>query len=271
MRRSGIVVSPQVARRYPQHEEERMARVWVGTCGFAESQARTFRDFDILEVQQSFYQPPRPETVQRWREKTPADFVFTLKAWQLITHTPSSPTYRRLREPLSARQLAQCGHFRWNPVTRMAWARTRELAHALGARAVLFQTLKRFTPEPENLARLYRFFESIEREPGLRLAFEPRGEAWDAALLRTIVRDLKLVHVVDPFLRRPVGRGLRYFRLHGRPAYHYRYRYTDADLQALMQRVRGSWPHWILFNNDHMREDALRLRSRISGRARGRG
>ena len=247
-------------------QSRRRRQVRVGTCGFAESQAATFRDFDILEVQQSFYQPPQTKTVARWRLAAPPDFAFTLKAWQLITHEAHSPTYRRLREPLEERQLRQCGGFRWNAVTRMAWARMCELAEALDAKAILFQTPRSFTPAPRHLERLYRFFEAIDRPPDRRLAFEPRGDAWTDELLRSIVRDLNLVHVVDPFLRKPVGRGLRYFRLHGRPAYHYHYRYTRTDLQVLREKLAGPWPHWVLFNNDHMAEDAQRFRKLLDER-----
>ncbi|MFQ5882008.1 MAG: DUF72 domain-containing protein [Candidatus Methylomirabilales bacterium] len=56
-----------------------------------------FRRFPVVELQQTFYQPPRLKTVQRWREEVPATFEFTMKAWQLITHEPGSPTYRRLK------------------------------------------------------------------------------------------------------------------------------------------------------------------------------
>ena len=80
---------------------KRRGKIFVGTCGFAEAQQRLFRDFTVLEVQQTFYQPPRVSTAQRWRSTAPNDFIFTLKAWQLITHEATSPTYRRLKEPLS--------------------------------------------------------------------------------------------------------------------------------------------------------------------------
>lgn len=240
------------------NSEVRPLHAYVGTCGFAERQARTFREFDILEVQQTFYQPPKAATVRRWREKAPAGFVFTLKAWQLLTHECSSPTYRRLREGFSDAELAQAGSFKWNRLTRMAWERTLETAEALEAQAVVFQAPRTFTPSSRNLRRLYRFFERIERG-GRRMAFEPRGEAWDDATLRSIVSDLDLIHVVDPFLRRPVGRGQRYFRLHGRPAYHYHYRYTEADLATLLRALAKSWPDWVLFNNDAMADDARRF------------
>jgi uncharacterized protein YecE (DUF72 family) len=80
------------------------------------------------------------------------------------------------------------------------------------------------------------FFHRIERHDR-RIVFEPRGETWHNDLLRQLTTDLDLVHCVDPFLRNPVGCGLRYFRLHGRPAYHYRYRYTDHDLEQLKKML----------------------------------
>lgn len=234
----------------------------MGTCGFAEAQDRLFQDFSILEVQRTFYQPPRPETAERWRRKAPADFTFTLKAWQLITHAVSSPTYRRLRETLSEEERAEAGGFGWGPLTRRAWARIQEIADALEASAVVFQTPRRFTPDEENLEALRRFFAQADRR-GRRMIFEPRGEAWNDDLMRDLVAELDLVHGVDPFLRPPVGRGLRYFRLHGRPAYNYHYQYSDEDMAALEGMLNRAWPNWVLFNNDAMADDARRLMRRL--------
>lgn len=45
-----------------------------------------FERFSIVEVQQTFYEPPARSTLLRWRESAPQGFEFTLKAWQLITH-----------------------------------------------------------------------------------------------------------------------------------------------------------------------------------------
>lgn len=238
-------------------------KILIGTCGFAESHRKLFGEFDILEVQQTFYQPPRLSTAERWREEAPEEFVFTLKAWQLITHEARSPTYRRLKENLTDSELTQTGSFRWNPVTRMARERTRAIAEALQAGAVLFQTPRSFPPTAHNLECIRRFFGNLDRG-ALRLVFEPRGEAWTDGILRPLLRDLQLVHGVDPFLRQPLGRGLRYFRLHGRPAYHYHYRYSEAELLELKRMMSGSWPHWVLFNNDSMVEDARRFRSLVN-------
>ncbi len=230
----------------------------VGTCGFAGSHENTFSDFDIVEVQQTFYQPPRIATVERWRVEAPDDFTFTIKAWQLLTHEATSPTYRRLREQLSDSELVKVGCFKWNSVTRMAWHRTLELAEALDAEAIVFQTARSFLPTPENLRRIQRFFENIDRQ-GRHMVFEPRGTAWTDTILLPVFGDMQLVHGVDPFLSRPVSHGIRYFRLHGRPAYHYRYRYSDADLSALRDMLSRTSSNRVLFNNDSMAEAAKRF------------
>ena len=70
--------------------------VKVGCCGFGMARARYAALFPVVEVQQTFYQPPRVATAARWRAAAPPPFVFSVKAWQLITHEPASPTYRRL-------------------------------------------------------------------------------------------------------------------------------------------------------------------------------
>ena len=233
-------------------------KVLVGPCGFPEARARLFRDFRILEVQEGFYRPLRPERAARWRAEAPEGFVFTLKAWQLLTHEPSSPTYRRLGRPLSAAERRLAGGLRWNAVTRRAWSATLETARALGAAAVLLQLPPRFDPSPAHLRRLRRFCEAAERD-GRRLALEPRHPDWTDALLRRLAQELALTVAVDPFLRPPPAPGLRYFRLHGLPAYRYGHRYSDEELRRLAGMLRGPWPHWVLFNNLAMAADARRF------------
>ncbi len=159
---------------------------------------------------------------------------------------------------MSDNQLARVGGFRWNPVTRMAWLRTREFADVLQAEAIVFQTPRSFLPTRGNLRRVRHFFEAIDRQ-GRRMVFEPGGDAWTDKIVRRVITALSLVHAVDPFLRRPVSRGMRYFRLHGRPAYHYRYRYNDADSSALHGVLSRIWPNRVLFNNDSMVDDAKRF------------
>ena len=44
------------------------------------------RCFGTVEVNASFYRPPRPEMIARWRDVTPARFRFAVKLWRRVTH-----------------------------------------------------------------------------------------------------------------------------------------------------------------------------------------
>ena len=229
----------------------------VGCCGFPGGRAAALARFPVVEVQQTFYDPPTIATLARWRSVAPADFEFTLKAWQLITHPASSPTYRRLRRPLPPESAGRVGLFQDTPEVWAAWERTAAAAATLRARIVLFQAPPSFQETPENVARLRGFFAKLPRQ-GLLCAWEPRG-AWSDGTIAALCRELRLIHCVDPLEREPLdSESVRYFRLHGGP--HYRGRYDDGQLRALAER----WGHaegCVLFNNLQMAEDAARLRA----------
>src|SRR4051794_21909193 len=121
-----------------------MSAIRVGPCGFCMRHDDLFHTFEVMEVQQTFYQPPQLKTVQRWREQAPPPFEFTLKAFQAITHPGGSPTYRRCK--LAPAERAGCGFFRDTEVVRAAWETTRTLAAALRATVVVFQCPAAFRP-----------------------------------------------------------------------------------------------------------------------------
>jgi uncharacterized protein YecE (DUF72 family) len=86
--------------------------VRIGLCGFTIAIAEYPRRFPVVEVQQTFYEPPSEKVMRRWRASVPDGFEFTIKAWQLVTHPAASPTYRRLKRPLTAGERAGAGAFR---------------------------------------------------------------------------------------------------------------------------------------------------------------
>ena len=44
------------------------------------------RDFDTVEVNNTFYRLPKPETFEHWGEVAPSGFLYTFKASRYITH-----------------------------------------------------------------------------------------------------------------------------------------------------------------------------------------
>ncbi len=241
----------------------------VGCCGWAKAQAVYTRKLDVVEVQQTFYDPPRASTFERWRRVAPPDFVFTVKCFQLVTHERRSPTYRRLRRTLP--EHVETGHFRDNEVTRRAWKETLESARILRAPIVLVQTPARFEPTIEHLARL-RAFATWESEPDIKIAFEPRGPAWTENVTDRLCRELGWLRAGDPFACTPPDPGLQpvaYFRLHGRTGY--RYKFSETDFQQIHRWAHGYAEAWVLFNNQNMWADALKFRALVgAGRGGGR-
>jgi uncharacterized protein YecE (DUF72 family) len=227
-------------------------KVKTGCCGFPVSKKQYMHCLKVVEVQQTFYQPPRVETAWRWREEAPISFEFTLKAWQLITHEAGSPTYRKLKEPLSNEERLQAGAFKPTALVRRAWEATLEIAHALSAPLIVLQCPARFDPSPEHVANLRRFFGESERR-NLILAWEPRGD-WPRELVEGLCQELDLVPVVDPFTTPPFPGPLAYFRLHGRGGY--RYQYGPDDFKALASFLRGFDEAYVMFNNLSMWADA---------------
>jgi uncharacterized protein YecE (DUF72 family) len=88
------------------------AKIWIGTSGFSYKEWKpTFYPADLpdkqmlsyystklnsVEIDYTFYRMPTDKTIEGWRSSTPADFRFTIKANQQITHR------QRLKVPSEA-------------------------------------------------------------------------------------------------------------------------------------------------------------------------
>lgn len=240
------------------------ARRFVGCCGWTEAQPRYVASFRAIELQTTFYQPPASRVAERWKSAAPPEFHFCMKAWQLITHTPSSPTYRRLKSAVSPSERDLYGSFRPTEQVWLAWERTREIATILDARVIVFQCPKSFLPTRENTRNFSDFFHQIDRD-SRTLAWEPRGADWPPELIRELCVENNLLHCVDPFDSDPLYGDALYWRLHGKGGY--RYRYSDEDLAELELKL-NAWgrvpgPQYVMFNNIYSRQDAQRFWRRI--------
>ena len=238
----------------------------VGLCGFTIAMADYPLSFPVVEVQQTFYEPPTDLVMKRWVAGTPDGFEFTLKAWQLVTHDGASPTYRRLRRPLSPQEQASCGSFRDSAIVQAALARTLECVRILSATAVLFQCPARFKPTIENVDRLRAFFQRNRPPQGVRWLWEPRGPAWtaEAPLARALCAELGLGYVVDPFVNAPPRNDeCPYLRLHGITGA--RHVYSDTELARLAATIPPK--AYVMFNNIPRVADARRFQ-RLLGQSR---
>lgn len=240
------------------HEVASMT-VRVGLCGFTISMKTYALHFPVVEVQNTFYEPPADATLEKWRRATPSSLEYTMKVWQLVTHAANSPTYRRMKRSLGAD--SDPGLFRDSPAVQEGFARSLECARVLSASALLFQCPASFTPSADNVSRMRRFFERVKR-PRARLLWEPRGREWVAQrdLALSLCDELKLIHVVDPFVTPPERGRAVYFRLHGIGGA--RHSYSDEELRALqlmLIRAEPAEPAYVMFNNLPRVGDAKRF------------
>jgi len=241
----------------------------IGTSGFGIGRAKYVQQFSCVEVQHTFYQPPKIPTLERWRADAPPDFEFVLKAWQLITHDAKSPTYRRLKKRLSEVEKQVAGYFRPTPIVKEAWDLTLACAVALKARMVLFQCPASFKQTKENISNMEQFFGTLnglkqrqKTRPQLDFSWEPRGD-WDPKVVKGLCDDLNLWHAVDPFVSKSITPAKLYFRLHGRNGW--RYEYEEGELQELAAMLPASVTKrttpYVFFNNVRMTQDALRFQT----------
>ena len=121
-----------------------------------------------VENNNSFYRLPSREMFAAWRERTPDDFVMTVKASRYLTHV------RRLRDPAE-------------PVARLLGA-AAGLGPKLGP--VLLQLPPTLKADPDTLDACLQEFRTAAAalgEHGLRLAVEPRHETWWTDEIRQIL------------------------------------------------------------------------------------
>jgi uncharacterized protein YecE (DUF72 family) len=121
------------------------------------------RAFGSVEVDSTFYGVPALTTFQSWYDRTPNDFVFTLKLPQEITHE------QRLRDTLG--------------VSETFYDRARALKHKLGP--VLVQLGPDF--DPGELPALVDFIGSVP--PDIRFSVEFRHRGWITEGVIALLRD----------------------------------------------------------------------------------
>jgi len=218
---------------------------------------------ETVEINNSFYRLPPPETFAKWREQAPPHFLYAVKASRFLTHM------KKLKDP-------------HDPLERF-FDNAAHLAPCLGP--VLYQLPPRF---PLNLERFEIFLRAIapaaqaaglQASPsagGILNVVEFRDPSWYDERVYELLRryDVSLcLHdmqgsasgrlVVGPFV---------YVRFHfGTTKYGGRYPDERLDEWAewLSARAAEGLRIFAYFNNDtggHAPRDAVRLRARIEER-----
>lgn len=224
-----------------------------------------FSEFPLIELQSTFYKLPSLSTAARWREAAPADFEFSLKSWQAITHPATSPTWKRAGIRLDPEKAGRYGHLRPTAENFEAWEETLRVALALRARVVVMQLPPSMDASDENVKNLKEFLSTIERR-GLAIGVEFRHSSWRPEVVSKVCHEVDVLHVVDPFRQETTTKDsdVVYYRLHGLGERMYVYDYSDEELARLWGRwvkqfVDQGKQVYVLFNNTAMAKNAKRM------------
>ncbi|WP_200763666.1 DUF72 domain-containing protein [Nitrosophilus alvini] len=196
--------------------------VFIGTSGFyyehwkgvfypADLSKTKFFDyyikkFDTLEINSTFYHMPKSKTIEHWIEKSPDNFVFSLKANRSITH------YKKLKN--CKNDLYAFLHL------------IKPMKAKLGA--VLFQLPPSLKIDIDLLAAFLHIL-----PVGYRFAFEFRNATWFEEEVYELLRRYNAAFCIYDFNKRESPKEITaefvYIRLHG-PDGPYRGCYSEESL-----------------------------------------
>ncbi len=217
--------------------------------------------FDTIEINSSFYAPPRPSDAASWARRVANNprFRFTAKAWQRLTHERNDAREESLKADADSVRRSMT-----------------PLADAGLLGALLIQFPWSFRHTPENLEHLDRVFRILA---GFRLVLEVRHGSWDRPELYAFLKEhaVAFCNVDQPV----IGNSLRpsshvtspvgYFRLHGRNYQNwfredagrdarYDYLYPKSEIREVARLIRAvtqTAEETYAITNNHFRGQAL--------------
>jgi uncharacterized protein YecE (DUF72 family) len=199
----------------------------------AEDRLRWYaRFFDCVEVNSSFYALPSPRHAAQWAARTPAGFLFHVKAYGLMTgHHPRLDTLPpeirlMLPESVPTGRRGEVDHGRLPPEARdRSFALFREAVAPLAEAGKLGYVLFQLAPWVRYGVAACDYLASLrERLPGWALAVEFRNESWIPRRTDEVLRllaDHGLAFVAvdapwQPFVPAVTVADWAVMRLHGR-------------------------------------------------------
>jgi uncharacterized protein YecE (DUF72 family) len=286
----------------PQNKERQMGEVLVGTCSWtdptliksgrfypasaksAEARLQYYASqFQLVEVDSSYYAMPNEATAKLWVERTGADFTFDIKAFRLFTMHPAPliSLPKDIRGALSNDTAERKNTYQKDlplEVVNELWSRFERALLPLDSAGKLGVVLFQFPPwyHPGNEQRDY-ILSCKERLRQYRIAIEFRQNSWlneknnerTLAFLRD--NNLPFVCVDEPQGFRssvpPVAEitsDISLVRLHGRnkdtwekqgigPAERFNYLYSEAELREWSPKIKEladkTKQCHVLFNN----------------------
>ncbi len=218
----------------------------VGTGGWAyfkvpgESSLEAYsKVFDFAEVNYTFYEYPNVKRVEHWRRVVPADFTFSERCHQDLTHKiglrPVDEAYGIL-----ARMVEYCG--------------------VLDSPFLVLETPRSYVLDSRAVEDAKDFLSSVNLK-GVKLVWDVRAPLTVEAT--ELMQDLGIIQTVDLSWQEPsVPSEVIYSRLFGK-GWHNRYQFTDDELLEINSKVEKAQPKIaaLSYHGMRMNTDAARFKT----------
>lgn len=170
--------------------------------------------FSSVEINNSFYHLPAPETFKQWRQATPPGFLFAVKGSRYITHM------KKLKDPAPALE--------------------KFFEHASALREKLGPLLFQLPPHWKiNTGRLEAFLKALPRRR--KYAFEFRDPSWFDPAVYALLEKYRcafcIYEIAGQLSPRQLTADYAYVRLHGPSPNKYQGDYPEETLR--------DWADWV--------------------------
>jgi uncharacterized protein YecE (DUF72 family) len=213
------------------------AMLLCGCSGFPVPATKYFKEYQLVEIADTFLGVPGPALVRRWRREAPPGFVFTALAPRELTLDAFKPT----------------------AAGESAWESFIPVARDLDAQILVVLSPPECPSSKTTRAAARSLLERFAR-PGLPPMFWEPPPSWELKESETVVKDLPVRVIRDP-LRHPAYSKAQtaYYRLPG-PAGH-RSRYEDPPLVQAAKTVNETRSDniYAVFSNVDMYSDSKRF------------
>ena len=207
------------------------------------------RHFDTVEINNSFYRLPTATTFDNWRESSPRNFCYAVKASRFITHM------KKLKDPQSS--------------SAKFFLVADRLNQKLGP--ILFQLPPRWKV---NVERLNEFLRTLPGEH--QYALEVRDDTWLIPDVYDALRQYNVAFCIHDFadmkVPKEITANFTYLRFHGPTSAKYWGSYSDRELRKwadwIKQQGRELPSVYAYFNNDPEGaavRNALTLKQLVNG------
>ena len=229
-----------------------------------------------IEINGSFYALQRPESYRAWHDRTPDDFLFSVKGGRFVTHLKKLRGVDTALANFFASGVLALG----GKLGPLLWQLPPNLGYDEQRLAEFFALLPRTTTAAASLAAGHdekvegRAWLTTDADRPLRHALEVRHPSYETPRFLDLLRDHDVAVVTAdtagkwPLLLEPTT-GLAYVRLHGDREL-YTSGYSDEALDRWAARIKN-WRDSgldvvVYFDNDvkvHAPDDAQRLAERL--------